>query len=92
MPDSIVARTTLSILALSLVLGLIFTVAASVRAQRNEEARMKVDLQELLSTVESTTSIACFLGDLTLAKEIAQGLLSDHTVTAVRISAVGSTL
>jgi diguanylate cyclase (GGDEF)-like protein/PAS domain S-box-containing protein len=91
-PDSIVARTTLSILALSLVLGLIFTVAASVRAQRNEEARMKVDLQELLSTVESTTSIACFLGDLTLAKEIAQGLLSNHTVTAVRISAVGSTL
>jgi len=91
-PESIVARTTLSILALSLLLGLIFTVGASVRAQKNEETRLQVDLQELLSTVESTTSIACFLGDLTLAKEIAQGVFSDHTVTAVRISAADSTL
>src|ERR1700736_6268353 len=65
---------------------------ASVRAQKNEEARVHVGLQELLSTVESTTSIACFLGDSTLAKEIAQGVLSNHTVMAVRISAAGSTL
>jgi diguanylate cyclase (GGDEF)-like protein/PAS domain S-box-containing protein len=91
-PDSIVARATLSILALSLLLGLIFTAGASVRAQRNEEARLQVGLQELLSTVESTTSIACFLGDPTLAKEIAQGVLSNHTVSAVRISAVDRTL
>jgi diguanylate cyclase (GGDEF)-like protein/PAS domain S-box-containing protein len=91
-PDSIVARTTLSILALSLLLGLIFMTAASVRAQKNEEARLQVGLQELLSTVESTASIACFLGDTTLAKEIAQGVLSNHSVTAVRISAGGTTL
>ena len=91
-PYSIVARTTLSILALSLLLGLLFMAGASVRAQKNEEARVHVGLQELLSTVESTTSIACFLGDSTLAKEIAQGVLSNHTVMAVRISAAGSTL
>ena len=91
-PDSIVARTTLSILALSLLLGLIFMAGASVKAQKNEEARLQVGLQELLSTVESTTSIACFLGDKTLAEEIAQGVLSNHSVTAVRISAGGSTL
>src|SRR5579864_4407855 len=65
---------------------------ASVRAQRNEEARLQVGLQELLSTVESTISIACFLGDTTLAKEISSGVLSNHSVTAVRISASGSTL
>jgi diguanylate cyclase (GGDEF)-like protein/PAS domain S-box-containing protein len=92
MPRSIVARTTLCILALSLLLGLIFMAGASVRAQKNEEVRLQLGLQELLSTVESTTSIACFLGDPTLAKEIAQGVLSNHTVTAVRISAVDSTL
>jgi diguanylate cyclase (GGDEF)-like protein/PAS domain S-box-containing protein len=91
-PDSIVARTTLSILALSLVLGLVFMVGASVRAQKNEEARLQVGLQELLSTVESTTSIACFLGDVTLAKEIAQGVMSNHSVTAVRISSGDGTL
>jgi diguanylate cyclase (GGDEF)-like protein/PAS domain S-box-containing protein len=91
-PDSIVARTTLSILALSLLLGLIFMAAASIRTQKTEEARLQVGLQELLSTVEDTTSIACFLGDTTLAKEISQGVLSNHSVTAVRISAGGSTL
>jgi diguanylate cyclase (GGDEF)-like protein/PAS domain S-box-containing protein len=82
----------LSILALSLLLGLIFMAGASVRAQKNEEARLQLGLQELLSTVESTTSIACFLGDATLAKEIAQGVLSNHSVTAVRISAGAGTL
>jgi len=91
-PDSIVARTTLSILVLSLLLGLIFMAAASMRAQKTEEARLQVGLQELLSTVETTTSIACFLGDGTLAKEISQGLLSNHSVTAVRIFAGDSTL
>ncbi|MFL6605567.1 MAG: diguanylate cyclase domain-containing protein [Steroidobacteraceae bacterium] len=91
-PDSIVARTTLSILALSLLLGLMFMAVASIRAQKNEEARLQVGLQELLSTVETTTSIACFLGDSTLAKEIAQGVLSNHSVTAVRISAGDNTL
>jgi diguanylate cyclase (GGDEF)-like protein/PAS domain S-box-containing protein len=91
-PASIIARTTLSILALSLLLGLIFTVGAFVRAQKDEEARQQVNLQELLSTVESTTSIACFLGDLTLAKEIARGVFSDHIVSAVRISTADSTL
>jgi diguanylate cyclase (GGDEF)-like protein/PAS domain S-box-containing protein len=65
---------------------------ASVRAQRNEEARLQVGLRELLSTVESTTRIACFLGDSTLAKEIAQGVLSNHSVTAVRIFGGDSTL
>jgi diguanylate cyclase (GGDEF)-like protein/PAS domain S-box-containing protein len=66
--------------------------AASIRAQRNEEARLQVGLRELLSTVETTASIACFLGDSTLAKEIAQGVLSNHSVTAVRISAGDTTL
>ncbi|MDB6088117.1 MAG: diguanylate cyclase domain protein [Gammaproteobacteria bacterium] len=91
-PGSIVARTTLTILALSLALGLIFAGVASVRAQKNEERRLQVGLQELLATVESTTRIACFLGDATLAKEIGQGLLSDHVVTGVRVVAGNHTL
>jgi diguanylate cyclase (GGDEF)-like protein/PAS domain S-box-containing protein len=91
-PDSIVARTTLSILALSIVLGLIFAAGASMWVQREEEARLQVSLREALSTVDGTVRIACFLGDATLAREIAQGLLTDHSVTAVRIVAGGSTL
>jgi diguanylate cyclase (GGDEF)-like protein/PAS domain S-box-containing protein len=91
-PDSIVVRTTLSIFALSFLLGLIFAGAASVRARQNEDARLQVGLQELLSTVESTTQVACFLADATLANEIAKGILNNHSVTAVRIVAGGNTL
>lgn len=92
MPGSIVARTTLSILALSLLLGLLFAIFASLRTQSNEESRLRLHLQELLSTVESTTQIACFLGDSTLASEIAQGLLRNHAVVGARIVAGGKIL
>lgn len=92
MPKSIVARTTLSILALSLLVGSLFALAASFRAQRTEENRLHVQVEELLSTVEATASIACFLRDDTLAKEIAQGLLKNHAVAGVRIVAGERTL
>lgn len=84
-PRSIVARTTVSILALSLLLGLTFAVFASVRAQTTEENRLRVQLQQLVLTVEKTASIACYLSDDSLAKEIAEGLLYNQAVAAVRI-------
>lgn len=92
MPKSIVARTTITILALSLLLGLIFAAGASIRAQKTEENRLQVQLQQLLSTVESTVSIACYLGDDTLAKEISQGLLNNQAVAGVRILGSGKAL
>ncbi len=92
MPDSIVARTTLAILALSLLLGAIFALAISIRVQKNEEDRLYVRLQELLSTVESTARVTCYLSDRTLAKEIALGLLSNRAVAGIRIVAGDTTL
>jgi diguanylate cyclase (GGDEF)-like protein len=91
-PHSIVARTTLSIIALSLLLGLTFASVAYVRAQQNEETRLQVGLQDLLSAVETTAGIACFLNDKALAREIARGLLKNHSVSAVWIVAGGQTL
>ena len=86
------ARTTLCILALSFLLGLVFAAVASVRAQQDEDARLQIGLQEMLSAVDSTVQIACFLGDAHLAQEISRGLLKHHSVSAVRISAGGRLL
>jgi diguanylate cyclase (GGDEF)-like protein/PAS domain S-box-containing protein len=91
-PHSIVARTTLCILALSLLLGLVFAAGASVWAQQEEDTRLQIGLQELLSAVNSTAQIACFLGDANLAREISQGLLKNHSVSGVRIAAGGRPL
>ena len=91
-PKSIVARTTITILALSLLLGLVFAVGASIRTQQAEENRLQIQLQQLLSTVESTVSIACYLSDDTLAKEISQGLLNNQAVAGVRVLGSGKVL
>ena len=86
------ARTTLGILALSFLLGLVFAAGTSVRAQKEEDARLQVGLQNLLSAVETTAQIACFLGDASLAREISRGILKNHSVNAVRIVSGGRLL
>lgn len=84
---SIVARTTISIVVLASIVGVFFAAGAALRAQDAEEKRLYVQLNELLSTVESTARIASYLSDDTLAKEIANGLLKNHSVAAVKIIA-----
>jgi diguanylate cyclase (GGDEF)-like protein/PAS domain S-box-containing protein len=84
-PRSIVARTSLSILLLAVVMGLLFSLMASWRVQAAEHDRLVARVDELTSTVESTVSIACFLNDTTLAKEIATGLMKNRIVAGVRI-------
>ena len=85
MPRSIVARTSLSILVLAVVMGLLFSVTASWRVRAAEHDRLLERVHELAATVESTVSIACFLNDATLAKEIATGLMKNRVVAGVRI-------
>jgi diguanylate cyclase (GGDEF)-like protein/PAS domain S-box-containing protein len=89
---SIVVRTTLFILALSLVLGFTFAAIVSRGVERHERQRAALHLRELLATVARPAQIACFLSDGTLAAEIAHGLLSNQTVAGVRIQAGGVTL
>ncbi|MDP3858593.1 MAG: diguanylate cyclase [Stagnimonas sp.] len=85
LPSSIVARTTLSIIVFALVVGAGFTGFAAWLVQRNEEAQLRERLGELLSTVESTARIACFVNDTALAREIGLGLMSNHAVAGLRI-------
>jgi diguanylate cyclase (GGDEF)-like protein/PAS domain S-box-containing protein len=91
-PRSIVARTTLAIIVLAALIGLVFATAAAWRLQQNERQRLEDSLNELLSTVESTVRIASFVRDEALAREIVAGLMVNRAVAGVRILADGSTL
>lgn len=78
-------RSTLVVILASLLTGLMAVAyTASVTHQRAHLAS-QTRLNELLDTVESTMRVACFAKDATLARELAQGLLSNSDVLAVRI-------
>jgi diguanylate cyclase (GGDEF)-like protein/PAS domain S-box-containing protein len=91
-PRSIVARTSISILVLAVLMGLAFSLMASARMERAEHDRLRARVDELASTVESTVSVACYLNDPTLAREIGTGLLKNRVIGGVRISAGPATL
>lgn len=90
-PRSVVARTTLAIFAFSLLLGLGFAAAAANLVHEHEYGRLENQLEQLVSTVESTTQIACYLNDQTLARQVATGLMKTDGVGGVRIMS-GTTL
>jgi diguanylate cyclase (GGDEF)-like protein/PAS domain S-box-containing protein len=89
---SIVTRTTLAILAPAMILGLTFTTFVSGSVERSEQQRAQIRLQQLLSTVERTAQIACYLKDRTLADEIAHGLISNRAVSRATITSGTLTL
>ena len=91
MPRSVVARTSFSILLLAVIMGMLFSAIASWRVRAAEQDRLVARVHELLATVENTVSIACFLNDATLAKEIAGGLLKNRIVAGVTVTA-GTTI
>jgi diguanylate cyclase (GGDEF)-like protein/PAS domain S-box-containing protein len=85
LPRSVVARTSLGILVLALVIGALFSVMSSWRMRTTEQERLMERAHDLAATVESTVSVACFLNDATLAKEIAAGLMKNRILSGVRI-------
>ncbi|HTU65015.1 MAG TPA: sensor domain-containing diguanylate cyclase [Steroidobacteraceae bacterium] len=86
LPRSIVARTSLSILVLAVIMGLLFSITASWRVRAAEHDRLMSRVDELASTVESTVSVACFVNDTKLAQEIANGLMKNRIVAGVTIT------
>jgi diguanylate cyclase (GGDEF)-like protein/PAS domain S-box-containing protein len=85
LPRSVVARTSLGILVLALLMGALFSSLASWRMRAAEQERLVARVHELSSTVESTVSVACFLNDATLAKEIASGLMKNRILSGVQV-------
>jgi diguanylate cyclase (GGDEF)-like protein/PAS domain S-box-containing protein len=84
-PHSVVARTTLAIFAFSLFLGIAFAAMAAGLVHHHEYDRLQSELEQLVSTVESTTQVACYLNDRTLAQQVVTGLMKSHAVGGVRI-------
>ena len=89
---SIVTRTTLAILVPAMILGLTSASIVSVSVEHSEQQRAEIRLQQLLSTVERTAQIACYLHDGKLADEIAHGLISNRAVSGVTITSGPETL
>lgn len=92
LPKSIVGRTTLAIIALAMLLGALFAGLAAWMLHGNEKQRLTQRLDALLSTVEKTVSVACFVKDDALAREVVAGLMSNEVVAGARIAAGGATL
>jgi diguanylate cyclase (GGDEF)-like protein/PAS domain S-box-containing protein len=82
---SLLYRVTVAALASAIVAGMLFiTVTAMVTNERVQQ-QSATHLGELLDTVESTLSIACFVQDQALATEVARGLLKNSGVLGVVI-------
>lgn len=87
--QSILARTGLMLVAVFVLLGTA-TVAINLHFNRiRAEQATELRLSQLLDTVESTATIACFTKDDVLAKELVSGLLRNSGVLSVVVQADG---
>ena len=82
---SIVVRSSAVVLAITLFVGGIFAAFTYYWEANTEQGLVKNRMNTLLSTVENTVSIACYLFDANLAKEVGQGLLKNEDVASVKI-------
>ncbi|MFC0351034.1 sensor domain-containing diguanylate cyclase [Undibacterium danionis] len=89
---SIVVRSSAIVLGITLFIGGIFAAFTYYWEANTEQELVKNRMHTLLSTVESTVSIACYLFDANLAKEVAQGLLKNEDVASVKIYSEQQTL
>lgn len=82
----ILARSLMAVIAIAILMGTASSFfAARIAAERVQHMAMQ-KLDELLDTVESTVSVACFANDDQLAKEVVQGLLRNSEVRRIVIN------
>ncbi|GHC29691.1 hypothetical protein GCM10010082_24460 [Kushneria pakistanensis] len=78
-------RAAASIVLIVGVLGIGFLLLAVHLRAESEKDIQQLRLEGLISTVERTAQIACFLDDSQLAEEVAEGLLSNRIVREARL-------
>jgi diguanylate cyclase (GGDEF)-like protein/PAS domain S-box-containing protein len=83
--QSIIYLTVLALVGSGLFVGLMFMGATAFFTNSRAEQQSIARLSELLDTVESTVSIACFVEDQNLAAEVARGLMKNSDVLGVEI-------
>lgn len=84
---SLVIDSTFRVLMVGALLAALFAMGSMAFIRDQETKRLMAHVDALLSTVESSVSVACFTGDATLAGDISRGLLTNKLVAGVRISA-----
>jgi diguanylate cyclase (GGDEF)-like protein/PAS domain S-box-containing protein len=89
---SIVFRSTLVLLTIIVLIGTLFAAFSYFTALNHEREHARERMIDLLSTVENTASIACFVLDLNLASEVSRGLIRNKDVRSVKIIAGTSVL
>lgn len=82
---SLVFRSAILVLCIALLTGALFSGITYFVLAEKERAEHRIRTNELLSTVEDTVKIACFLNDKNLAAEVARGLLKNHFINRVLI-------
>lgn len=83
--QSILYLASLAIIACSIAVGLLFVGVTGWFTTDRAQAQAEDRLGELLDTVQSTVSIACFVQDRQLALEVARGLLKNSETRGVVI-------
>lgn len=81
----ILARSLMAVVGIALLMGGMSSLLVSRMVGERVHDQAVVKLGELLDTVESTASIACFVSDEQLAKELVQGLLRNSEVFRVSL-------
>ncbi|MBV2233995.1 MAG: EAL domain-containing protein [Sterolibacterium sp.] len=81
----ILARSLLAMAGIALLMGMVSSLFVGSMVSERVQTQALLKLNELLDTVESTVSIACFTNDEGLANEVAQGLLRNSEVRRVVI-------
>lgn len=83
--QGILARSLFVMFGIALLIGSISGLAVSHFVEQHEHQKAVQELNELLSAIERTASIAAFTSDEQLASEVAQGLMRNSNVLRVVI-------
>ncbi|MGZ4960524.1 MAG: putative bifunctional diguanylate cyclase/phosphodiesterase, partial [Methylomonas sp.] len=89
---SLVFDSTVKIAAAGMGLALLFASISLFVIRDYESRRLMKHVDDLMFSVESTVRVACFVGDATLADDVAKGLMTNRLVARVLIVADGKIL
>jgi signal transduction histidine kinase/ActR/RegA family two-component response regulator len=85
MRTSLLLRTAIVALVVTLLVGLAALALAGRVAHRRETAHQREVMQALLDVVEPSASAACFAEDQALAKEVVRGLVKTRNVQSASL-------
>ena len=85
MRASVLVRTAVAGLAVTLLVGLATLAVAGRVAHRRETAHQREVMEAMLDVVEPSASAACFVEDAALAREVVRGLVKTRNVQSAAL-------